>query len=158
MEVFAGLQGSSQYCSLWMDPHVLLRPAEEDSLRLTESLQQLENCWLRESLSEFFCSADLSGRNQHALQNGKGLGLIGTIRLFSHALSQNYPLGFEALPLKAITARLWLAQAISVCPGPCTYWYTVTHLWYLQPYSIGRVLPSLGFPAHPTSNNCRVHA
>ena len=27
VEIFASLQGGSQYCSLWVDPHVLLRPA-----------------------------------------------------------------------------------------------------------------------------------
>ena len=51
VEVFASLQGSSQHYSLWADPHVLLRPAEELSLRLTESLQ-LGECWLRGGLSE----------------------------------------------------------------------------------------------------------
>ena len=45
VEIFASLQGSSQYCSLWVDPHVLLRPAEKLNLRLTESLQQLRECW-----------------------------------------------------------------------------------------------------------------
>ena len=45
VEVFASLQGGSQHCSLWVDPHVLLRPAEEFNLRLTESLQQLRECW-----------------------------------------------------------------------------------------------------------------
>ena len=45
VEVFASLQGGSQHCSLWVKPHVLLRPAEEFNLRLTESLQQLRECW-----------------------------------------------------------------------------------------------------------------
>ena len=103
----------------------------------------------------FFCSTDLSGRNQHALQNGKGLWLIGTIWLFSHALGQSYPCTWFWSIASEGNARLWLAQATSVCPGPCTYWYTVTHLWYLQLYSIARVLPSLDFPAPPTSYHCR---
>ena len=41
VEVFAGLQGSSQHCSLWVDPHVLLRPAEEFSDRRGESMNKL---------------------------------------------------------------------------------------------------------------------
>ena len=45
VEVFASLQGGSQHSSLWVDSHVLLRPAEELSVRLTESLQQLRECW-----------------------------------------------------------------------------------------------------------------
>ena len=45
VEIFASLQGSPQHCSLWVDSHVLLRPAEEFNLRLTESLQQLRKCW-----------------------------------------------------------------------------------------------------------------
>ena len=44
VEVFASLQGSPQNCSLWVDPHVLLKPTEELSLRLTESLQQQREC------------------------------------------------------------------------------------------------------------------
>jgi len=36
VEVLAGLQGSSQHCCLWVDPCVLLRPAQEYGLRLTE--------------------------------------------------------------------------------------------------------------------------
>ena len=44
VEIFAGLQGGSQHCSLWVDSHVFLRPAEELDLRLTESLQQLREC------------------------------------------------------------------------------------------------------------------
>ena len=44
VEVFASLQGGSQHYSLWVNPHVLLRPAEEFSLSLTESLQQLREC------------------------------------------------------------------------------------------------------------------
>ena len=50
VEVFASLQGSSQDCSLWVDPHVLLRPAEELNLRLTEGLQQLRECGSRGGL------------------------------------------------------------------------------------------------------------
>ena len=45
VEVLASFQGSPQDCSLWVDPHVLLRPAEELNLRLTKSLQQLGECW-----------------------------------------------------------------------------------------------------------------
>ena len=45
VEVLANFQGSPQDYSLWVDPHVLLRPAEEFSLRLTEGLQQLRECW-----------------------------------------------------------------------------------------------------------------
>ena len=45
VEIFASLQGSPQHCSLWVDSHVLLRPAEEFNLRLTKSLQQLRECW-----------------------------------------------------------------------------------------------------------------
>ena len=44
VEVFASLQGSSKHCSLWVDPHVFLRPAEKFNLRLTEGLQQLREC------------------------------------------------------------------------------------------------------------------
>ena len=44
VEVFASLQRSSQDCSLWVEPHVLLRPTEEFNLRLTEGLQQLREC------------------------------------------------------------------------------------------------------------------
>ena len=38
VELFASLQGSPQHCSLWVNPHVLLRPTEQHNLRLTEGL------------------------------------------------------------------------------------------------------------------------
>ena len=50
IEVLAGLQGSSQHCCCWVDPRVLLRPAQEYSLRLTEGLQQPGKCWTRGGL------------------------------------------------------------------------------------------------------------
>ena len=45
VEVFASLQGSSQHCSLWVDPHVLLRPAKNFTDGRGKSLQQLIKCW-----------------------------------------------------------------------------------------------------------------
>ena len=45
VHVFAGHQGSSQHFCLWMDPCILLRPAEEVCLGLIEGLQQLGECW-----------------------------------------------------------------------------------------------------------------
>ena len=38
VEVFAGLQGSPQHSSLWVNPHVLLRPAQQVSNRRGESI------------------------------------------------------------------------------------------------------------------------
>ena len=44
--------GSSQHCCFWVDPCVLLRPAQEYSFRLTEGLQQPGKCWTRGGLRE----------------------------------------------------------------------------------------------------------
>ena len=41
VEVFASLQGSSHYCSLWVNPHVLFRPAQQVSDRRGESTNKL---------------------------------------------------------------------------------------------------------------------
>ena len=41
VEVFASLQGSPQHCSLWVDPHILLRPAQQVSDRREESMNKL---------------------------------------------------------------------------------------------------------------------
>ena len=41
VEVFAGLQGSPQHCSLWVDPHILLRPAQQVSDRRGENTNKL---------------------------------------------------------------------------------------------------------------------
>ena len=41
IEVFASLQESSQHCSLWVDPHIFLRPAQQVSDRKGESTNKL---------------------------------------------------------------------------------------------------------------------